>query len=186
MRYHSRFFFVAGRKVKSVKNGKKSWKFRTRPPTRRGDGDARRDRDSRSLSDPCFQAPRTTSRVLQARRCYFRQQHTRNSQHRSTSAISALALLARSCLPNKRGRRGLGSGRGERHLRCMGHTGAGWSDARSSTVKERNPHLACLTRVMSNQSSSEPISPSVHGSHRVCCAVLLGCWCGRAGGISGT
>ena len=72
------------------------------------------------------------------------------------------------------------------HLRSMGHTGAGWSDARSSTVKERNPHLACLTRVMSNQSSSEPISPSVHGSHRVCCAVLLGCWCGRAGGISGT
>ena len=138
------------------------------------------------LSDPCFQAPRTTSRVLQARRCYFRSSTYTQQPTRSTSAISALALLARSCLPNKRGRRGLGSGRGERHLRCMGHTGAGWSDARSSTVKERNPHLACLTRVMSNQSSSEPISPSVRGSHRVCCAAgVLCCWGAGAGERAG-
>ena len=87
----------------------------------------------------------------------------------------------------KGGRRGLGSGRGgRRHLRCMGHTGAGWSDARSSTVKERNPHLACLTRVMSNQSSSEPISPSVRGSHRVCCAAgVLCCWGAGAGERAG-
>ena len=96
--------------------------------------------------------------------------------------------VARPQLPAKQkgGASGVRSGGRERHLRCMGHTGAGWSDARSSTVKERNPHLACLTRVMSNQSSSEPISPSVRGSHRVCCAAgVLCCWGAGAGERAG-